>query len=50
MMNKVYVLVRDENAAKRIAAAQVKRNPVITQTSDGYIVSYDMKPLRKVEG
>jgi hypothetical protein len=50
MLNKVNVMVRDEAAAQRIAAAQVKRNPTITATADGYVVSYDLKPLRKVEG
>lgn len=47
-MTRIHMNVKDQAAAKRIAAAheKSKRNPQIEQTAEGYVVSWDSKPLK----
>lgn len=49
-MTRVYLNVKNEPAAKRIAAAyeKSKRNPSIEKVPEGYVVSWDARPPKRI--
>ena len=48
-MTRVYMNVKDEAAAQRIAAEREKshRNPSVEKVSDGYVVSWDARAPKR---
>lgn len=47
--NRISMLVRDEDAAKRISASheKAKRNPTIERVEGGFLVWWDARPVKK---